>query len=182
MKTQEWKFEDTRRFWLPDARDRSGPWDDEPDKRQWTSESRWNGETGIPCLIVRNHFGALCGYVGLPKGHPWYGVEYEDVEVRMTHDALTEDVEFPHGGLTFSGKCSTNDPERGVCHVVESGEPDDVWWLGFDCAHAFDTVPGLNHVDYGDSEYRNFDYVRVECEKLAALAAMLSAKHGVQGS
>jgi hypothetical protein len=177
MKTQDWKFEDARKFWLPEARDRQGPWDSEPDKRQWTSESRWNGETGIPCLIVRNHFGALCGYVGVPKGHPWYGREYDDVEAQMVKDALTEDVEIPHGGLTFSGKCHGR-----VCHEVEPGEDEDVWWLGFDCAHAFDIVPGFKHLDFGDSEYRNFDYVRVECEKLAAKAAMLTSVQNVQGA
>jgi hypothetical protein len=40
MKTQEWKFEDNRSFWLPEARDRQGPWDSEPDKRQWMSKDR----------------------------------------------------------------------------------------------------------------------------------------------
>jgi hypothetical protein len=104
-----------------------GPWQNEPDKKQWVDE-----ETGLPCLIVRNGHGALCGYVGVPNGHPWYGVSYDDVRV--------EGDEWPevHGGLTFSDKCQ----EGGkICHKVEPGEPDDVWWLGFDCAHSGDMWP-----------------------------------------
>ena len=31
----------------------AGPWQDEPDKKQWRDE------TGFPCLIVRNNGGAL---------------------------------------------------------------------------------------------------------------------------
>ena len=45
-----------------------GPWMAEPDKEQWPDET-----TGLPCLIKRNQFGALCGYVGVAEGHPWFG-------------------------------------------------------------------------------------------------------------
>jgi hypothetical protein len=31
-----------------------------------------------------------------------------------------------------------------ICHVPEPGKPDDVWWFGFDCAHAFDRSPGMD--------------------------------------
>ena len=41
------------------------PWLTEPDRLEWTHE-------GYPCLAVRNSFGAWCGYVGVPEGHPWY--------------------------------------------------------------------------------------------------------------
>jgi hypothetical protein len=38
----------------------------EPDKVQWRDQV-----TGLTCLIVRvNPGGALCGYVGVPPGHP----------------------------------------------------------------------------------------------------------------
>jgi hypothetical protein len=159
MQTLEWKFEDTRQRWLPETRDRSGPWDNEPDKRQWTDVT-----TGLPCLIVRNHYGNLCGYVGVPKGHPWHGKDYDDVNEALYVDDDAEEV--PHGALTFAGLCSKN-PEGKICHVVEPGDPDDVWWLGFDCGHAFDFVPGLHWLE---GTYRNMAYVTAECEKLAALA------------
>ena len=48
-----------------------GPWQDEPDKEQFADEV-----TGYACLIKRNPAGALCGYVGVPEGHPWHGSGY----------------------------------------------------------------------------------------------------------
>jgi hypothetical protein len=51
----------------------AGPWQDEPDKRQWT-----DAVTGLPCLIVRGPIGALCGYVGVSSDHPLHGREYDD--------------------------------------------------------------------------------------------------------
>jgi hypothetical protein len=47
-----------------------GPWDDEPDKIEFTTT------VGLPGLIVRSHSGGLCGYVGVPPGHQFYGVDY----------------------------------------------------------------------------------------------------------
>ena len=133
-----------------------GPWQDEPDKMQWLDDA-----TGLPCLIVRNHFGSLCGYVGVSKGHPAYKKGYDDVDVDV------------HGGLTFAGKCG----ER-ICHLVEDGEDDDVWWLGFDCGHCFDLAPGIRATlakmnppnklyEDRDAVYRDVAYVRSECERLA---------------
>lgn len=55
-----------------------GEWDNEPDKKQWLDE-----ETGLPCLIVRGCItGALCGYVGVPKGHPAYRYHYDGCSPR----------------------------------------------------------------------------------------------------
>jgi hypothetical protein len=149
MKAMQWTFID-KSAWP------RGPWDDEPDKMQWLDEA-----TGLPCLIVRGPLaGALCGYVGVPEGHPCFGVEY---------DAPGVDV---HGGLTFAGPC---DPDRahGICHVVEPGEPDGVWWLGFDCAHGGDLAPAFEAAlrDVLGDEYRDLDYVRAECARLAAQLA-----------
>lgn len=100
-----------------------GPWDDEPDRVEWRSK----GTPRLPCLIVRGGIpGSLCGYIGVPPGHPWHGKEY---------DAIEPDPDC-HGGLTYSGKCA-----GAICHVPVQGESDDVWWLGFDCAHANDYRP-----------------------------------------
>lgn len=99
-----------------------GPWQDEPDLVEWRHVS------GLPCLVVRGPTGAWCGYVGVPGSHPWFGHEYGKVDEHSSH-----------GGLTFSGTC------RGdICHVAQDGEPETVWWFGFDCAHAGDLAPGLN--------------------------------------
>jgi len=138
-----------------------GAWQQEPDKIQWQDEA-----TNLPCLAVRHEsFGHWCGYVGVGPGHPSHGKGYNDVDVDV------------HGGLTFADKC-VGTPERGVCHVPEAGEPDHVWWLGFDCAHAFDRQPGMEarHPDLYDAanEYRRLGYVQKECRGLARQLAALA--------
>lgn len=106
----------------------AGPWDIEPDKMQWRDEA-----TGLPCLIVRNHGGAWCGYVGVADGHPLYRVGYSDVaklpketlrqmlEARGVLDLYADDLEKGdvrvesiidvHGGLTFSDDCGEHTRE-----------------------------------------------------------------------
>lgn len=123
-----------------------GPWDDEPDDRvEWRSE-------GLACLMVRNYSGAWCGYVGVPPGHPWHGVNYNDV------DAIV------HGGLTYSDRCAGH-----ICHVPSEGEPHDVWWLGFDCFHSGDKPP-LGRPWFPGGTYRDARYVRSEVNGLARQA------------
>lgn len=146
-----------------------GEWDDEPDKLQWQDEA-----TGLPCLIVRGPSGALCGYVGVAEGHPCFGVDYSDAKpVTPLEDENYIDV---HGGLTFSDFCAdTDDESRHICHVPGPGEPDRVWWLGFDCAHACDVRPKSskwdreNGFDFHDprSSYKSLAYVKAEVAKLA---------------
>ena len=101
-----------------------GPWMSEPDKAQWVAH-------GLDCLIVRGPAGALCGYVGVPKSHEFFGKDY---------DAPDVDV---HGGLTFANSCSPHKEgdHKGICHVEEGAANKTVWWLGFDCAHAYDICP-----------------------------------------
>ena len=155
--TEERYGEEARLLWG------NGEWDNEPDKVQYVSVA-----TGYPCLIVRNYSGALCGYVGVPEGHVWHGVGYDDVPADC------------HGGLTFSGKCQEN---GHICHKVEPGEPDNVWWLGFDCSHGGDLVPAIcklyedlgkgPHVGMGrEDTYKNIAYVRREIAGIARQAVM----------
>jgi len=66
MKTIEYKYID-KSDWAP------GEWKNEPDKIQWLDK-----ETKYPCLIVRGSVGALCGYVGINKKHPFYKEESQE--------------------------------------------------------------------------------------------------------
>jgi hypothetical protein len=142
----------------------AGPWADEPDKAQWIDSA-----TGLDCLIVRSgSSGALCGYVGVPPEHPWHGLYFDAVDVQV------------HGGLTFADRCEEwAEDGRGVCHVPEPGRPADVWWFGFDCAHAFDLAPAYEHrsppVFGRDDVYRDFAYVQAEVTQLAAQIATVAA-------
>ena len=104
-----------------------GPWDSEPDKVVWVDSF-----TDLDCMIVRNHSGAWCGYVGVPPGHRWHGKRYQDIDYDLDPDL---DV---HGGLTFTAGC---EPDTPLCHTPVAGRPDDIWWLGFDCHHYLDRAP-----------------------------------------
>lgn len=137
-----------------------GPWQSEPDKRQWADAA-----TGLPCLIVRGPFGALCGYVGVPQDHPLHGIDY---------DATGPQYFDVHGGLTFADGCGHgDDPAQGICHIPGPGEPDTVWWFGFDCAHYHDLAPSIRgwRLSVGDYPYRDLAYVT---EQVAALARQLA--------
>lgn len=146
-----------------------GPWASEPDKVSWT-----DGTTGRPCLIHRARMGALCGYVAVDPGHPAYGKHYDH--------SLLDDIRV-HGGLTFADRCSEHATEEyGICHVPQPGQPHDVWWFGFDCAHAWDLIPDMAEryraigIDR-DSEdvYRDVAYVTEQCELLAVQLVALGA-------
>lgn len=154
MKNLEWTTID-KSSW------KSGPWQSEPDKKQWTDL-----ETGYPCLIVRNtRHGNLCGYVGVTKPHPLYGADSGSESMKRLS---------VHGGVNFTNKCQPSESEsKGVCHVVNHDEDDDVWWVGFDCAHWSDLVPRmpmpyLLELDLFDNcTYKNVQYVETECCDLA---------------
>ena len=134
-----------------------GPWDDECDRDSWTDEA-----TGLPCIIKRHpRSGHWCGYVGLPAGHPWR-------DLPLATDGGGPEV---HWGVTYQGDCD-GDPINGVCHVAEPGHPDDVQWIGFDCAHSGDLSPGYaKQFQDWDDEYRREGYVRAECASMARQAA-----------
>lgn len=67
-------------------------------------------------------FGWGNGYVVIPAGHILHGVDYNNIEVEV------------HGGLTFSDHADQLDwPEIKV-------EDNGSWIIGFDTAHAYDTL------------------------------------------
>lgn len=132
-----------------------GPWDNEPDDIEWRSH-------GLPCLIKRVPLsGHLCGYVAVPPGHPAHEADYDDVDVLV------------HGGLTYGRKC-----QGRVCHVPEPGEPADVYWLGFDCAHAWDMRPSHPTPEWHDADwtYKTVEFVTAECESLAEQLAKMGGE------
>jgi hypothetical protein len=135
-----------------------GEWMNEPDKVQFMTKA------GLPGLVVRGPMGAWCGYVGVTKEHPYFEKSYSELDLSV------------HGGLTFDGKCSGN--EHGICHLVNESEDDNVWWLGFDCAHSGDLSPlymavvnrspELQRFNQFKENYRNLEYVKEQVEVLAA--------------
>jgi hypothetical protein len=116
---------------------------------------------GFQWTVVHNDSQIRCGYVRIPKGHPWHGKDYND---------LNCDV---HGGLTFAEADMPCD---------EPGD-DDAWWVGFDCAHGFDAPdPELPRGDgfpmellsllrSGCAVVRSQEYVESNCRGLCDQAA-----------
>lgn len=101
---------------------------------------------GVPCLLVRGDVtGAWCGYAAAPPGHPWHGKSTSELGSVSAH-----------GGITFSGPLDDH---------------DGTWWVGFDCAHAFDHLPALMRFLGGAigpcGVYRTIDYAKAETEHLA---------------
>ena len=130
---------------------RRGPWDGEPDFVRFESH-------GLPCIVLRHpRSGHLCGYVAVPPGHPWHGVDFATL---WREDGCPN----VHGGVTYAERCAGS-----VCHVAKPGDPDDVWWLGFDANHAWDVSP--RDASWGDGDYRDIGYMRRECERLAEQCA-----------
>lgn len=155
-------------FDIPKAEWGDGPWQNEPDRAEWR-----DAKTGMACLALRNRSGVWCGYVAVTSDHPAYDKRYDDVDVSV------------HGGLTYANRCSGR-----ICHVPEPGEPDDVYWLGFDCHHCYDFAPAYfaqyKHRGYPFDEvpsleevYRTLEYVKAEC---ADLANQLKSMDGAQNN
>jgi hypothetical protein len=107
------------------------PWEDEPDHAEWTQEV-----SGYKCRIVRNEItGSLCGYVGIPRDHRFWGTEYN------THDELDDISDNVHGGLTYSRE-----------------ESDGWWYFGFDTNHIDDFAPKIVEmlIDRGRKDFAFF--------------------------
>lgn len=112
---------------------------------------------GFKWTVVHNGMGYRCGYIRVPKNHPWHGKGYDDINADV------------HGGLTFAEK----DVPCG------QGELDDGYWVGFDCAHCRDaqdpTLPcdkDIKMFNLG-SIVRTQKYVENECRELCKQASTI---------
>lgn len=120
-----------------------GPWSLEPDRIRWH-------HAGFPCLLLRHpRSGHLCGYVGVPSGHPLHGRNFRSVKALSVH-----------GGLSYSSTSSFP-----ICH---SPEDASTWFFGFDANHADDDTPFfLYYVPTEFPGYRDVHYMAAEVADLA---------------
>lgn len=131
----------------------------------------WNTDAGLRAVVIQVEGRHFCGYVAVGSKHPLYDVDYsgnhpcteklnetarEGVGAKgsipmllamMGSERSLETVFDVHGSLTFSGPGSDDYPALS---------DEDVWWFGFDTAHAGDD-PNTHHEGY----------VAQECERLA---------------
>lgn len=135
----------TRRAYVSDRSTWSpGPWNKEPDEADFVA-------AGLPCFIQRNDDGAWCGYVGVTKAHPLFGVR-----TGAAVGALRA-----HGGVSFAGK---TDRAGGR------------WWLGFDCGHIGDSTPRRPTSKHIRLMYCNIGYALRETVKLAEQLAEMPSQ------
>ena len=118
-----------------------GVWQDEPDEIAWVDPI-----TGTNCLMRKNDLGAWCGYIGISP-ELLEGVEVDDI--------------FVHGGVTYT---SHEMPGRGTSH-------QELLWIGFDCCHMYDFVPGMaalaaSYPNRVGTFYRNREYVENEIRRM----------------
>lgn len=139
-----------------------GPWLDEPDEFVWTTAS------GLKAAVLRHYdSGHLCGYAEIHEGHPFFGKTSvprvpktiaEDTALTLVNEHITlESLIDVHGGVTFIDALLF----RGMAFP---------WCVGFDCGHYLDQIPRYQTLGISVSEravYREFGYVRAECERLA---------------
>lgn len=70
----------------------------------------------FPYVISFCNLGHRCGYVGLPKGHKYYGLRESEIHLNC------------HGGITYAN------------NELLNIDADNTWWIGFDCGHYPDGI------------------------------------------
>jgi hypothetical protein len=74
------------------------------------------------CFIMQSDvLEHLCGYIQVPSSHPIF-----------SNESLFDDLNV-HGGITYH-------EDHLPCTSIGSG---NFMYIGFDCAHAWDLIPGL---------------------------------------
>jgi hypothetical protein len=193
MTTLEWRTVD-KSTWP------KGPWQDEPDKKQWRDAATGlpclivRGPVGALCgyvgvtadhplhgksyedVDVEVHGGLTYAEPCAPHGRE----DWERFRAKRAK-AEAEARRHPQGDaarfLAANADCFDDyeawvaqEQASAVCHLPAPGEPDSVFWFGFDCAHAFDRSPGIEAVigrRIEDNEYRDLAYVEAEVARLA---------------
>lgn len=120
--------------------DKQKPWLTEPDQIEFQYR-------GYQCLIRRNpELKILCGYVAIPKDSKFYNVN--------DYDAICDSLQV-WGGITFAGKINKTDSK---------------FYLGFDCAHLEDYVPGIDGLPQCAinevKNYKDIVFVKTELQHL----------------
>lgn len=152
------------------------PWKDEPTQANFQRH-------GYKCAMVRGPGGHWCGYVAVPKTHPWHGKGYSD-SVTVPQSVIDREIDIDKiGAINFLCASVGLDIENQKIDIVlavdvhggltyseghrPSGQNRGIWWFGFDCAHSGDLCPEYKANGWHDGMYRDFEYVKDECGSLA---------------
>ncbi len=176
---------------IPKSQWGPGAWQQEVDELRWVDKT-----SGYTCVILRAmEIGHLCGYVGVKPNHPAHGLHYDGC---TTEDAQARVAAFRAAIRAHKGEGLADLSGLPRAEVVEGigqqladinvhggltwasadllGRETNLWWFGFDCAHAGDLCPGLQATMremgilsnvHDDDIYCTIGYVREECLSLA---------------
>lgn len=176
-----------------------GAWDQEPDKIQWQDEATglpclivrgpsgalcgyvgvapdhpWHGKDYDSCE-VEVHWGLTfahgCAEISREKWGKWREAQLarrEEAAKYPRGDAARDLKEWEKERDDYDA-WAARATSRFICHVAALGEPDPVWWLGFDCAHSGDLSPSYGHLRRysSDETYKPISFVEMECRSLA---------------
>lgn len=123
----------------------------------------------ILCMMRRNYFGSWCGYVGVRRDSPLFGLDYN-----LLHEFPMEPI-WVHGGLTFGGIIKAawygnNIIEKNLFYKpFKAGRPPKMYFFGFDCSHHSDFGPMESANTFGRivGTYRDEEYVMEQTCNLA---------------
>lgn len=97
-----------------------------------TINNRCNNMSSVfPMMTSGMEAGYANGYVAVPRDHPFFGKDYDDVDIEV------------HGGLTFAAPGSNISKDLPETEVLEGClyDLDEDWWVfGFDTCHYSDSL------------------------------------------
>lgn len=80
---------------------------------EWVDEA-----TGLDCRGLQGHGKEWLGYVRIPKGHPWYGVNYMDLPIHsMSYSGYLDGEDWWIGFYTYSMKLVHKETAELAQHV-----------------------------------------------------------------
>lgn len=88
-------------------------------------ELQWE-HMDLTCVVVMRHVGFRCGYVGIERGHPLYGIDRKTY-VRILGCSPASYIKS-HWEISYS--------DGGPASLYPI--PSNKWWFGYDCVHAWD--------------------------------------------
>jgi hypothetical protein len=143
----------------------------------------WTTEAGLRAVILRTGMGHYCGYVGVQEGSRLYGASYHD-QIDLIDRERAQSASLGKKGpmLILTAAVGSDGPDlvrRSLDVVVdvhggltfsdghhEYPVASDLWWFGFDCAHAGDDFPNGG---------QPLEYVINECEGMAKQLTEIAA-------
>lgn len=152
-------------------------YEDEPAEMNGTDET-----TGYPWVMRRNHGGAWCGYVYVPKENKLFGKGYDEI-IKFPANFDWKSTKIDQIGImnvfSLSDKFDEENKEAPLsllarCHggLTYADKPwwdkeSDTWVFGFDCSHCDDFQPKSQYTYSMAGIYRDAEYVQ-ECIKTLA--------------